>query len=106
MKQFVCSGFFSSVCYDRLDYEEAGDPIPHTLLDGGTLWEIHGTPEGYVVGNIELSPGDWVLCCYPKRVKQRYPFASIACDDYDGVVKAVYDWYGDEQYTVTCEPVL
>ena len=107
MRQFTCYGNLQSVCFNRLD-DDNGPAIRHELVGGGTLWELHGAPDGYVSDDVELSPGDWVLCCYPRRVKQRFPFAAVACDYHDGVVKACYGHSsrerGMKRYTVTCEP--
>ena len=106
MKQFTCIGDGQSIGFDR--YYDDPDVICHNMVDGSRLWEIHGREDGNIVADVELDPGDWVVCCYPRRVKNKYPFAAVAADYHNGVVVAHYRPHprkrGRQRYTVTVIP--
>ena len=103
MQTFICTGDFQSASFDRLDAEADGAVIRHTIQGGGTLWETHGGRDGSYAGaeQITFSEGDWLLCCWPKRVQATHPALRVAASHVDAPVKAVYGYHSDETYTVT-----
>jgi len=112
MKQFHCFGDVQEAFWDRLDADETQPDrlLIHHLVDGHRLYEVHGRKDGFLCLQepLVMEEGDWLLCCYPRRVKQRFPEAPVACDYHDGVIISKYGFHprqrGRGRYTVTAIP--
>lgn len=88
--QFLCRGDWQSACMDRFYEDTVVDVFEHELVEGGTLWETHADKRGELLWNGDgYTPGDWVIACYPGRVRTEM---RMVLPHHDGVVKAHYDW--------------